>query len=875
MNAAMNVDACDDAREEAHEDCLSAADGQRCEADAWAELAQAGALPTDATQAIAALTARACALLGADYSVAMLRGPDGGWRRLTAHGCAHGPLAPGQNVSEPRLADGAHDAAHTVVVASLAEDSASPIIDRAGHLAEGGRTALQTPLLGREGLLGALALGWRSDHAVGPTDLAMAEALAGHATAIIDNLRLRAERDRALAAAEADRVHLRTLQAAIGTGIITLSAEGVITAANDPAEEILGTRLLGVRFEIEGAARLAMAGEDGAPLAVADRPHVAALRSGEPQRQRTVRITRPDGAHRWLQIDAAPIPGPDGRPAQVVNSFVDVSAHKRAEHALAEQSRILELISTGAPLPEALAQLCLHVERQLPGAVCAMLLLDDSGKRLALHVAPNLPAGFGATVAEGIEIGPMGPPCGRAAHGGAIVIVPDIALDGCPRSYREAALREGLRACWSLPVREGGAARAPVWGTIAVYYATPHTPDAAEQALVAHAGHLAAIAIRGRRAEQALTRVAEGERLRALGEMASGVAHDFNNMLAVILGRCELLGPLVSGERRRSMDAHVDVIKQAAHDGAETVKRLQAFSGISRAAAQGSMDLAAIVRDVIEFTRPRWKDAAQERGITIQVETALEALPAQTGSPAELREVLVNLVFNAIDAMPHGGAMRLRTRRTGGSVIVEVQDSGIGMTDSVRRRVFEPFYTTKGTRGSGLGLSVCYGIVQSLGGQINVESAPGAGTTFSILLPFRPAAMQPRAVQASRGPRLRVLLVDDEQTVLETAAALLRMDGHLVHTATSGGPALELATNARPDAGYDVVLTDLGMPGMNGRQLVAALREAGLRMPCVLVTGWGNELSAADVTASGAQDVLPKPFSLTALRETLARVRRS
>ncbi len=365
-------------------------------------------------------------------------------------------------------------------------------------------------------------------------------------------------------------------------------------------------------------------------------------------------------------------------------------------------------------------------------------------------------------------------------------------------------------------------------------------------------------------------RAAESERLRALGEMASGVAHDFNNLLGVILGRCELL--LAADEATpQQLRPHLEVIRRAALDGAETVKRLQAFSGVSQGKQDEAVDLGRIVHDVVEFSRPRWKDAAQQRGITITIETEVEPLPLMQGNAAELREVLLNLVINAVDALPRGGTIRIRVRRVGGEVHLVIQDTGVGMPEAVRRRIFEPFFTTKGSRGAGLGLSMSYGIVSRMGGRIDVSSAPHQGTTFTITLPFR-AAEAAGARETPPAPRpLRVLVVDDEPQMLSTTTLMLEMEGHRAVTAARAAEALALLRDPEHQP-FDVVLTDLGMPEMNGFQFVAALRAAGITVPCVLVTGWGYELSDDELRRSGAQAVLPKPFSATQLRDVLAAV---
>jgi signal transduction histidine kinase/ActR/RegA family two-component response regulator len=359
----------------------------------------------------------------------------------------------------------------------------------------------------------------------------------------------------------------------------------------------------------------------------------------------------------------------------------------------------------------------------------------------------------------------------------------------------------------------------------------------------------------------------EAERLRALGEMASGVAHDFNNMLGVILGRTELLISRLSPDERAAR-ADLQVIRQAALDGAETVKRLQVFSGVARSPQQGVADVARVLRDAVELTRARWKDAARRRGVAIDVLVEAGDCPPVAASPPELREVLVNMIFNAVDAMPHGGRITLRSWARGDRVFISVSDTGVGMTEAVRSKIFEPFFTTKGSRGSGLGLSASYGIISRLGGTISVESAPYQGTTFTVELPAgepQPSVVEP---PRERAAPLNLLLVDDEPQMLRTTKMMLELEGHRVTPASGGAAALELLATRR----FDAVLTDLGMPEMNGLQLAEHIRARGLTLPILLITGWGLELEAERVQEAGITDVLPKPFDGDQLRTTLARL---
>ena len=224
------------------------------------------------------------------------------------------------------------------------------------------------------------------------------------------------------------------------------------------------------------------------------------------------------------------------------------------------------------------------------------------------------------------------------------------------------------------------------------------------------------------------------EKLRALGEMASGVAHDFNNLLASILGRAQLLLERVQDVKLRQW---LKVIERAAMDGARTVRRLQDFTGIRRDQPAVDVDLNQVVQQVLETTESAWRqDRRRSGGAEIEVVTDLaEGLPPVAGDPAELREAFTNLVLNAVDAMPKGGTLTLRTRAADGQVEVEVRDTGTGIPEHIREKIFDPFFTTKGPKGTGLGLSMAYGILQRHNGRITVESEEGHGTIFRLLFP--------------------------------------------------------------------------------------------------------------------------------------------
>ncbi|MHB0875173.1 MAG: HDOD domain-containing protein [Anaerolineae bacterium] len=355
-------------------------------------------------------------------------------------------------------------------------------------------------------------------------------------------------------------------------------------------------------------------------------------------------------------------------------------------------------------------------------------------------------------------------------------------------------------------------------------------------------------------------------RLRLLGEMSAGAAHDLNNALAVMLGQAQL--GLIA-EDLDEVRHHLQTIERAAKDCATTVRRLQEFArGARKQSRDETFDLAAAARDTVEVTRPRWRDEAQRRGARIQVIVDLpEALPVR-GSAGSLREVLTNLIFNAVDAMPNGGTIAIRGWREGREVHISIRDTGVGLSAEVKERLFEPFFTTKGDRGNGLGLSVCKRIVDEHGGHIEVFGRPGTGATFVLSLPAGTGAPEARREEAkAMGSRsLSVLVVDDEPQIREVLLRMLRLDGH---TPTAANTAHE-GIQAFGKQSFDLVLTDLGLPDMPGWEVIRAVKAANPSLPVVLITGWTEEEDRPDDRGgSGADAVLVKPFGIGELRQVI------
>jgi CheY-like chemotaxis protein len=319
-----------------------------------------------------------------------------------------------------------------------------------------------------------------------------------------------------------------------------------------------------------------------------------------------------------------------------------------------------------------------------------------------------------------------------------------------------------------------------------------------------------------------------GATLRAVGELAAGAAHHLNNLMAVVLGRSQLL---LYRNRDPEMGSALRTIERAALDAADTVRRIQAFSRAGHGGSAALVDLNDTVRESIDLTRARWEHEAQVRGAQIELVFEPGALPPVSGRNAELREVLTNLILNAADALPRGGRLLIRTWGEPGRALVSITDSGPGMPEDVRGRAFEPFFTTKGVRRLALGLAVAAAVAEA-------AALPGSG--------------------GNGGRHGRILVVDDEADVREVLADLLLSHGHSVTLAGGGQEAL--ACLARDP--FDLVITDLGMPDVNGWDVARAVKSGRRGLPVLLLTGWADAVEAG---VGRVDAVIKKPFDMTKL----------
>lgn len=367
--------------------------------------------------------------------------------------------------------------------------------------------------------------------------------------------------------------------------------------------------------------------------------------------------------------------------------------------------------------------------------------------------------------------------------------------------------------------------------------------------------------------------IVQRERMLALGRMANGIAHDFNNTLAPIVGFSELLlmKPELLADKQKAR-AYLEMIHTASKDSARVVSRLREFY---RYRENDEIFTPVVINDlilqVISLTQPRWKDQALAAGVNIEIRTELGNVPTVPANENELREALMHLVFNAVDAISRRGVITVSSEVQGRWAVITVSDTGVGMSEEARQRCLEPFYTTKKDQGTGLGLGSVYGTVRRHDGEVDIQSTPGKGTSVTISLPIDRTAKAPEAprVPAEANGALRILVVEDEPLVREVIGVYLSEDKHEVITANDGREGLQ---KFQSEGKFDVVLTDRAMPEMNGDELAAEIKRQSPTQPIVLLTGFGDLMVGAGEKPIGVDIIVSKPFTLTTLRGAISKV---
>ncbi len=366
-------------------------------------------------------------------------------------------------------------------------------------------------------------------------------------------------------------------------------------------------------------------------------------------------------------------------------------------------------------------------------------------------------------------------------------------------------------------------------------------------------------------AEQAM----RSDKLRALGQLAWGVAHNFNNSLTAVLGYTQLV---LNKTTDPAIQRNLKTVEKAALDAAKMVQRIQNFARQGKDDAAAPADLNQTIRDALDLTRSRWSDDARAAGIAYDVIFRPQEGVIALCDQSAMREVFVSIIINAIEAMPSGGRLTITTNVEGDHLLANFVDTGLGMTGETRQRIFEPFYTTKGAKGQGMGLAVTFGIVERHGGEIYVISEPGHGSTFTIRLKRAP---EPEAVPVyadghSAVRSSSVLVVDDEAPIRVLLSDLLRARGHKVMTAEDGLAGLRAVENMR----FDMVITDLSMPGADGWTVIEETRRRWPETKLVILTGYGGfaELAVPGGDTSVVDALISKPFNIAEIDLTLNRL---
>jgi CheY-like chemotaxis protein/anti-sigma regulatory factor (Ser/Thr protein kinase) len=363
--------------------------------------------------------------------------------------------------------------------------------------------------------------------------------------------------------------------------------------------------------------------------------------------------------------------------------------------------------------------------------------------------------------------------------------------------------------------------------------------------------------------EELRERANHAEKMAALGELSFGVAHNVNNTLTGILGRAQLLLRTKDAEK---INNGIEMIIKSAEDGAHIIRRIQDFARRQPSRKFQAVSVAELMKDVCEMSRPRWESVP---GPQVRLALVADCTASVLGDGVELREVLVNMIYNAIDAMPSGGEIRMSSQETNGRVVLTITDNGTGMTPDVKSRLFDPFFTTKGKGGTGMGMAVSFGIIRRHNGSIDVESEPGRGTTFRISLPVdndsHPAveADADSLEAAINEEKITALVVDDETAVREVLREALEAEGCEVLVAESGEMALNIYDKRAGK--LDIVFTDIGMPEMSGWELAREIRKRSKTMPLAIVSGWADAISCDARQAIKADWVVSKPFDIATI----------
>lgn len=576
----------------------------------------------------------------------------------------------------------------------------------------------------------------------------------------------------------------------------------------------------------------------------------------------------------------------------------EVAERTRAEKALKQQvsrvillNQITQTISEHQDIESIVRVVLRQLEDNLDLDLGLIGLVDKQTTRLSITAVriknPLLAAKLDLVDGAVISIESAG--LGDCVNGKAVYLADTVKT---PSGFAEGLARAGFRSAAAVPLMVEGKLFGVLLASRLKVEAFPE-PEmeflgmlSEHVALAAHQARLhAELEAAYQELRQTQQAVMQQERLKALGQMASGIAHDINNALSPVVGFGDLLArsePHLSEQGKKFLH----YIKTAGEDIAHIVARLREF--YRRRDERESLlplQINKLAEEVIDMTRPRWRDMPQSRGITVEMRADLDgSAPLIVGIESEIREALTNLILNAVDALPDGGGITIRTigprtsfkalRHDPAEVALEVSDTGVGMDESTREHCLEPFFSTKGKRGTGLGLAMVYGVMERHEGKIQIESQRGKGTTVRLLFPIRtPAQKAAIAVDSSIPPApLQILCIDDEPLLRELVKEILERDGHHVEVMDGGESGVEAFRQAsRRGAPFDVVITDLGMPYVDGRQVARTLKSESPGTPVIMLTGWGAFMKEDGDLPPQVDGVLSKPPRSRELREILSK----